>query len=126
MKHIQTKKLFESSEAADTQLATIKDICLDLEDKKYKVIIDKEPFSGLYYVMISPALVDTRQPLNYLDVKEEVDRIRRYLTMLRQDGYRVRVVNVKLCNMGLRWSVYNSTNDLLPLRAVRISIDLHT
>ena len=76
--------------------------------------------------MISPALVDTRQPLNYLDVKEEVDRIRRYLTMLRQDGYRVRVVNVKLCNMGLRWSVYNSTNDLLPLRAVRISIDLHT
>ena len=126
MKHIQTKKLFESSEAADTQLATIKDICLDLEDKKYKVIIDKEPFSGLYYVMISPALVDTRQPLNYLDVKEEVDRIRRYLTMLRQDGYRVRVVNVKLCNMGLRWSVYNSTNDLLPLRAVRISIDLDT
>src|ERR1035437_3385681 len=125
MKHIQTKKLFESSEAADTQLATIKDICLDLEDKKYKVIIDKEPFSGLYYVMISPALVDTRQPLNYLDVKEEVDRIRRYLTMLRQDGYGVRVVNVKLCNMGLRWSVYNSTNDLLPLRAVRISIDLH-
>ncbi len=76
MKHIVSKRIFESK--FNDMIEDIKDICLDLTDGVYNIDIQYNK-SGMSLFIKREGKDTINKSFKYIDVKEIVDRVIRYL-----------------------------------------------
>ena len=122
MKHIKSKKLFES--ITDYEISDIKDICLELGDKGFNVQVNSVNIipATKYNVWIVKSIQDTYVEFLYSEVEEVIDRLKDYL------GDKITNIDV---NVDYYWTNINSrqgdrisqgANQLSGLRGILIKI----
>jgi hypothetical protein len=122
MKHIKSKKLFES--ITDYEISDIKDICLELGDKGFNVQVNSVNIipATKYNVWIVKSIQDTYVEFLYSEVEEVIDRLKDYL------GDKITNIDV---NVDYYWTNINSrqgdrisqsANQLSGLRGISIKI----
>lgn len=83
MRHIKKFEAHSSSWEYEQEIKdNLMDICLELKDQGYVIMVDKDvPISTLHIYKMDgpPKLGKKRIPFYYADVKEEIERVKEYL-----------------------------------------------